>query len=113
MVALSSISTRHPIERATHPIDPSRALTRPVSRRIRSSTRGASYDRIVRPPEEQVTSRRRRTRSGRSNVPYDRIDRSPSAPASIKLEGVAPPSLFSAYRVRTHLRIGMTVSFFS
>ncbi len=113
MVALSSISTRHPNERPTHPVDPSRALTRPVSRKIRSSTRSASYDHILRSPEEQVASRRSRGRSNRTNASYDRIDRLPSAPASIKLQRAAAPSLFSAYRVRTHLRIGMTVSFSS
>ncbi len=94
MVGLSSISTRHPNERPTHPVDPSRALSRPVSRRIKSSTRSASYDRIVRSPEEQVAARGGRTRSGRSNVSYDRIDRLPTAPASTKSERTASPSLF-------------------
>ena len=110
MVALSSISTRQPNERATHPVDPSRALSRPVSRRIRSSTRSASYDRILRSPEEQGAVRGGRTRSDRSNVSYDRIDRLPTTRFDQAGEDGYAQSLFSISRYNLS-RVGMTVSF--
>ena len=104
MVALSTLSTRHSSERPTHPVDPSTAPSKPRTRRIRSSARGASYDRIIRPlkrpPKDEAKP------STRSTVISSQSERSTSSFTS----GRSRASLFSAYRVTTHLQIGMTVS---
>jgi len=113
MDALSSL-TRHPIERPTHPVDHSRAPKK--TRRIRSSTRGASYDRIVRKKKDPSTQARS-IRSSHSNASYDRIGRPvlaepETARKEVDAPQVKPPqSLFSGYLIRTRIQIGMTFSF--
>ena len=94
MVGLSLFAARHPNERPTHPVDPSRAPSRHKTRRIRSSTGNSSYDRIIRPE------------------PKTALDTLSAAkqPSSRSLSG---PGLFAAYRVQTYMRVGMSVSFFS
>ncbi len=112
MVALSSFSARHPNKRPTHPVDLSNAPKKSKHSRIRSSTPGASYDRIIGPPSTKRASRRR-LRSTQGNASYDRIvrpERKKTAAKQTRPETKA--RWFSSYRVQTQLRIGMTISFF-
>jgi hypothetical protein len=113
MDALSSL-TRHPNERPTHPVDLSLAPQKIRTRRIRSTTPGASYDRILR-KKPDVPIRARRIRSNRANASYDRIGRpvkpEPESSPARAIEPNSPKSLFSGYLMRTRIRIGMTFSF--
>ena len=105
MEALSAFSTRHPNERPTHPVDPSRAPARFRTRRIKSKTGGASYDRIIRLPAEPAEV-------SVSTASSDQATDKAGGRQEETQRSLTRPSLFSAYRVRTHLRIGMMVSFF-
>jgi len=101
MTVLSSQLNRHPNERPTHPVDPSRAPKRYRLRRIRSSTPGASYDRIVRIPDAETPD----VASG-SVLKTDTNKPTPE-------KKLPRAYLFSAYRFQTRISIGMTVSLLS
>ncbi len=111
MVTLGNVLTRHPNERATHPVDTSNASERPRTRRIRSTSWGASYDRIVSPPKLKA----RTPGPVPPSTPNASFDAAASSESSARQRALhAPrPTLFTAYRLKTHIRIGMSVSFFT
>lgn len=105
MVTLSSTLNRHPSERPTHPVETSNAPKRkPTFRKIRSSTPGASYDRIVwkevREPEARAPAV---ADAAKEEEPEQSKDRPRESIGTRKL---------MAYRVQAFLRIGIRISLF-
>lgn len=103
MFVLSSISTGHPNERPTHPVDRSRAPARPRTRRIRSNTRGASYDRIIRPVVSEIAEPKKPMRKQLTTDRSKKDDEREVRPTMTSIQ---------SYRTTMRLRFGFTISFF-